>query len=179
MAARRRGHLLPHMPQPVQHFCAQAPLQVRIFPRQSCPYTLLTFPRKCGRVVCNACSPHRIIIPHQYIVRPPGSEIPLPQSLLIDGLGGGYFDVNGLSGGERVRLCNPCVPDPNIAPPHSPVPPQVPSPRSAHHRSRSSLSSAYGPVPSSNRYSAVIPPSSGYEHYRYYSPRTRSITMVS
>ncbi|KAI9166928.1 hypothetical protein HJFPF1_03043 [Paramyrothecium foliicola] len=134
--------------------------------------------RKCGRVVCNACSPHRIIIPHQYIVRPPGSEIPLPQSLLIDGLGGGYFDVNGLSGGERVRLCNPCVPDPNTAPPQSPAPAQAPSPRSSHQRSRSSISSTHGPAPHSNRYSAVIPPSTGYDHYRYYAPRSRSITMA-
>ncbi|KAI6785710.1 uncharacterized protein J7T54_006049 [Emericellopsis cladophorae] len=42
--------------------------------------------RKCGRVVCNACSPHRIIIPHQFIVRPPGYELP-PESLLMDQLG--------------------------------------------------------------------------------------------
>jgi hypothetical protein len=27
---------------------------------------------------------------------------------------------NGGGGGERVRLCNPCVPDPNTAPPQSP-----------------------------------------------------------
>nr|CEG03029.1 unnamed protein product [Fusarium pseudograminearum CS3487] len=57
--------------------------------------------RKCGRVVCNSCSPHRIIIPHQYIVRPPGSEAAMHQSLLVDGLGAGYFDVNDMSGGER------------------------------------------------------------------------------
>ncbi|EGS19157.1 putative E3 ubiquitin-protein [Thermochaetoides thermophila DSM 1495] len=72
--------------------------------------------RKCGRVVCASCSPHRITIPHQYIVRPPGSSSPVPQrsssssheshSLFPD-----------FSGGERVRLCNPCVPDPNTAPP--------------------------------------------------------------
>jgi hypothetical protein len=136
--------------------------------------------RKCGRVVCNACSPHRIIIPHQYIVRPPGSEIPLPQSLLIDGLGGGYFDVNGLSGGERVRLCNPCVPDPNTAPPQSPVPTQAPSPRSTHHRSRSSFGNTLGPGQNPNRWSAVMPPNSAYtDPLRLYSPRTRSITMVS
>ncbi|RGP63589.1 kinase anchor [Fusarium sporotrichioides] len=57
--------------------------------------------RKCGRVVCNSCSPHRIIIPHQYIVRPPGAEAAMHHSLLVDGLGAGYFDVNDMSGGER------------------------------------------------------------------------------
>ncbi|KAH7329265.1 hypothetical protein B0I35DRAFT_40764 [Stachybotrys elegans] len=128
--------------------------------------------RKCGRVVCNSCSPHRIIIPHQYIVRPPGSEIPLPQSLLIDGLGGGYFDVNGLSGGERVRLCNPCVPDPNTAPPHSPSP--APSPRASHYRSRSSLANAYGSPPHTNRYGIVL---SSRDPYHHYSSRSRSVTM--
>ena len=30
--------------------------------------------RKCGRVVCAACSPHRITIPRQYIVQPPSSS---------------------------------------------------------------------------------------------------------
>lgn len=35
--------------------------------------------RKCGRVVCAACSPHRITIPRQFIVRPPESTV-LPSS---------------------------------------------------------------------------------------------------
>ncbi|KPM40649.1 hypothetical protein AK830_g5895 [Neonectria ditissima] len=60
--------------------------------------------RKCGRVVCNSCSPHRIIIPHQYIVRAPGSDVGIPQSLMIDGLGAGYFDIRNISGGERPKL---------------------------------------------------------------------------
>lgn len=57
--------------------------------------------RKCGRVVCAACSPHRITIPRQYIVQPPSSldEPPSPVS-------------RNLGGGEVVRVCNPCVPDP-------------------------------------------------------------------
>ncbi|KAK4150347.1 FYVE zinc finger-domain-containing protein [Chaetomidium leptoderma] len=74
--------------------------------------------RKCGRVVCNACSPHRITIPHQYIVRPPGAPRPLaqgPSLSLLDSQG--WYPEFG--GGERVRLCNPCVPDPNTAPPQS------------------------------------------------------------
>ncbi|CAH0049406.1 unnamed protein product [Clonostachys solani] len=111
--------------------------------------------RKCGRVVCNSCSPHRIIIPHQYIVRPPGAEIPiLPQTLLTDQLGVGYFDVNGIPGGERVRLCNPCVPDPNIAPPQglssSASTPPAANFRGSHSRSRSSIGNAYEAAMSSN-----------------------------
>ncbi|KAI1431017.1 hypothetical protein GGR50DRAFT_127188 [Xylaria sp. CBS 124048] len=61
--------------------------------------------RKCGRVVCHSCSPHRITIPYAFIVRPPGVE------------GGGNATPLGPMGGERVRLCNPCVPDPNTTPP--------------------------------------------------------------
>ena len=65
--------------------------------------------RKCGRVVCAACSPHRITIPKQYVVQPPNmadgeQEPPSPIS------GGNYY--RGLGGGEVVRVCNPCVPDP-------------------------------------------------------------------
>ncbi|KAL2165255.1 hypothetical protein VTH06DRAFT_552 [Thermothelomyces fergusii] len=79
--------------------------------------------RKCGRVVCNACSPHRITIPHRYIVRPPGAPRPLSQgpSLSLLDSQGWYPEF---SGGERVRLCNPCVPDPNTAPPQSQTHPQ-------------------------------------------------------
>lgn len=77
--------------------------------------------RKCGRVVCNECSPHRITIPRQYIVHPPGSlDEPLPSSDIPtidltsgddDGLGFSRRN-SALGGGEKVRLCNPCVPDP-------------------------------------------------------------------
>ncbi|KAK4147714.1 FYVE zinc finger-domain-containing protein [Dichotomopilus funicola] len=73
--------------------------------------------RKCGRVVCNSCSPHRITIPHQYIVRPPHAPRPAPHGpplSLLDSQG--WYPE--FSGGEKVRLCNPCVPDPNVAPPH-------------------------------------------------------------
>lgn len=52
--------------------------------------------RKCGRVVCASCSPHRITIPREYIVQPPG-----------------YQEGSPLMGGaEVVRVCKPCVPDP-------------------------------------------------------------------
>lgn len=39
--------------------------------------------RKCGRVVCNKCSPHRITIPYQYIVRPPGALGSIPLDLCL------------------------------------------------------------------------------------------------
>lgn len=92
--------------------------------------------RKCGRVVCNECSPHRITIPRQYIVNPPGPEIPTsptigrgdPIDLTQDDDNNGrsrsisspgFYGASGitLEGGEKVRLCNPCVPDPQPEPP--------------------------------------------------------------
>ncbi|PKS06381.1 hypothetical protein jhhlp_007129 [Lomentospora prolificans] len=95
--------------------------------------------RKCGRVVCNACSPHRIVIPYQYIVRPP-TQARISQLYLGDD-GIGYSD-----GGERVRLCNPCVPDPNTNPPSALTSPNQNSPR-PHHRSQSSVSGGFGAFP--------------------------------
>ncbi|KAH6606641.1 kinase anchor [Trichoderma cornu-damae] len=134
--------------------------------------------RKCGRVVCNSCSPHRIIIPHQFIVRAPGSEVPLPPTLFFDNSGAGYVDMNGLSGGERVRLCNPCVPDPNTAPPQSPVSPTL-SPRSERRRSRASLGSGGYPTapPVNSRYGGVFAVGQSNDPYQFYTSRTRSITM--
>ncbi|KAL6868383.1 FYVE domain-containing protein [Trichoderma novae-zelandiae] len=132
--------------------------------------------RKCGRVVCNSCSPHRIIIPHQFIVRAPGTEVPLPPALLYDSTGAGYVDLNGLSGGERVRLCNPCVPDPNTAPPQSPASPAL-SPRSSRRRSRASMGSGYPTSPAANRYGGVFSAGQSNDPYQFYTSRTRSITM--
>ena len=135
--------------------------------------------RKCGRVVCNSCSPHRIMIPHQYIVRPPGSVTPLPQSLLVDRFGTGYIDANGTAGGERVRLCNPCVPDPNTAPPQSPSQASPLSPRTPHQRTRSNAGGAYGPGPQSTWYGGLFEGGSRNDPLLLYAPRSRSITMVS
>ncbi|KAF4447394.1 hypothetical protein F53441_9072 [Fusarium austroafricanum] len=135
--------------------------------------------RKCGKVVCAACSPHRIIIPHQYIVRPPGPETAFNQAMLVDALGAGYLNINDISGGERVRLCNPCVPDPNTAPPQSSSPQVTLSPRSSHQRSRSSIGNAYGTLQPSNRHGAVFAPGTSGDPYRYLSPRVRSVTMGS
>ncbi|RDA82627.1 hypothetical protein CP532_1219 [Ophiocordyceps camponoti-leonardi (nom. inval.)] len=136
--------------------------------------------RKCGRVVCNSCSPHRIIIPHQYIVRAPGSEVSsmsTTTSLLLDGLGAGYFDAGGSSGGERVRLCNPCVPDPNTAPPQSPASSTGASSPS-HRRSRSNV---YGVTRGGGGggYGAATVFTAGRsgDAYPYYAPRWRSVTM--
>lgn len=87
--------------------------------------------RKCGRVVCNSCSPHRITIPHQYIVQPPLGGVSMTTVSEFSRPGaestgaGSSGEVTTLGGGERVRLCNPCVPDPNVAPPQ-------PSPNNLH-----------------------------------------------
>lgn len=98
--------------------------------------------RKCGRVVCANCSPHRITIPRQFIVHPPSG---LDQSFGADATPISTIDLTGddddeeapgptephttnrwpnrdnwidpaLGGGQEVRLCNPCVPDPNPLP---------------------------------------------------------------
>ncbi|KAH8815236.1 FYVE zinc finger-domain-containing protein [Xylogone sp. PMI_703] len=108
--------------------------------------------RKCGRVVCNACSPHRITIPYQYIVQPPNDGITtalvleghLPSNSRNSGVPIGY---SGLGGGARVRLCNPCVPDPNIAPPQTPQPSARLHPSGQvgyHSRATSSANVFYG-----------------------------------
>lgn len=128
--------------------------------------------RKCGRVVCNSCSPHRIIIPHQYIVRPPGYEISYAPSLFMDSIGSGYLEAGRMPGGERVRLCNPCVPDPNTDPPTSPTP------RSPHQRSRSSISGGYGGATDAGRFAGFVNALPGMDPGQYQSARSRSITMV-
>ncbi|KAL2041993.1 hypothetical protein N7G274_005181 [Stereocaulon virgatum] len=91
--------------------------------------------RKCGRVVCASCSPHRITIPRQFIVHPPEDAANSPTTttnpglhvidLTADGNGphpyerpqSSDYKINpALGGGQEVRLCNPCVPDPNPLP---------------------------------------------------------------
>ena len=103
--------------------------------------------RKCGRVVCANCSPHRITIPRQFIVHPPDDAAQSPTTLTNPGVQ--IVDLTGddegahprerpqssdyridpaLGGGQEVRLCNPCVPDPNPLP-HLPYhsPPTIPT----------------------------------------------------
>lgn len=93
---------------------------------------------------------------------------------------GGYLDTDGISGGERVRLCNPCVPDPNTAPPQSPTPL---SPRTAHSRSRSSVSSVssvYDGVQASGRYGGLVGALQAVNDTQpYHGSRTQSIALVS
>ncbi|KAL5337441.1 FYVE zinc finger-domain-containing protein [Aspergillus crustosus] len=126
--------------------------------------------RKCGRVVCSSCSPHRITIPRQYIVHPPTSDhsntSAIAQratqivSLNVDDLLQPPVAVNpALGGGEEVRLCNPCVPDPNPEPPLGYPPFRTPgeatsAPNWTRHRSYHSLSTPsrqhqhpYGSIP--------------------------------
>lgn len=180
---------MSHLPRAVQFLCPQAPLQVcediatYRTPSLRCNTELKGFGkantehRKCGRVVCATCSPHRIIIPHQYIVRPSGSDTMMPTSFFADGLGSAYFESNALSGGERVRLCNPCVPDPNTAPPQSPSQSIGPNSPPSHHRSRSSQASSQGLAHPSNRYEGAFTGTDNADPLRHYS-RARSITMV-
>ncbi|KAK4673157.1 hypothetical protein QC763_109360 [Podospora pseudopauciseta] len=119
--------------------------------------------RKCGRVVCASCSPHRITIPYQYIVQPPGAPRIFPQGAAMP-----PSDRDGwypsLSGGERVRLCNPCVPDPNTTPPQ------------ALGADNGNADTAEGTSPGSNRWSFYFggaqPAPTSTTH-----ARSRSVTM--
>ncbi|KAI1873147.1 uncharacterized protein JN550_003400 [Neoarthrinium moseri] len=135
--------------------------------------------RKCGRVVCANCSPHRITIPHQYIVRAPG-EVPPMAGPGVFGGERGVADFSLLGGGERVRLCNPCVPDPNTTPltrPSPTVPGSTPqSMRSPHQRSQSSADgTAYLRSGLNERYLPPIPTSTRPADSA--SSRSRSATM--
>lgn len=132
--------------------------------------------RKCGRVVCADCSPHRITIPHPYIVRAPGEISGAQRS--ADGLGLAF-----IGGGMRVRLCNPCVPDPNTTPPQSQpqsshVPRFVTRPaRPGHLRSHSSVSSAtYADSEGNEDRLSSTPASDSWS--RDISVRSRSATVV-
>lgn len=89
--------------------------------------------RKCGRVVCSTCSPHRITIPRQYIVTP--------------------YDTahhSELGGGDVVRVCNPCVPDPW-------VPPGSPNPAASVTTASATVDIPQPPVPTRYR-SGMQPP---------------------
>ncbi|KAL1903077.1 hypothetical protein Sste5346_000361 [Sporothrix stenoceras] len=73
-----------------------------------------------------------------FIVQPPGSQ---PYQIQAAGSQTGLAgDMSYLGGGERVRLCNPCVPDPNTAPP-SATGPAAGSSNRYHSRS---FSTAHG-----------------------------------
>jgi hypothetical protein len=94
--------------------------------------------RKCGRVVCNDCSPHRITIPRQFIVHPPDTSAETHSRSRDTRVPIETIDLTedtereerpnlirtttttgsnpALGGGEKVRLCNPCVPDPQPSP---------------------------------------------------------------
>ena len=160
--------------------------------------------RKCGRVVCANCSPHRITIPRQFIVHTPDASALNPglrTNIGIEAVDLTSDDANesasheerpqssdyqidpALGGGQEVRLCNPCVPDPNPLP-HMPYPSQSYHPfevrrqtdriPSCRHRSYSSAQAPSPDEPSpgsgqmssgpleyyrSNNNAAVSPPS--------------------
>ncbi|RKF76623.1 putative fyve zinc finger protein [Golovinomyces cichoracearum] len=69
--------------------------------------------RKCGRVVCDSCSPYRIVLPHQYIVKPINHAETLTSHNERRHQSDHRSSSEDLGGGRQVRLCNPCVPDLN------------------------------------------------------------------
>ena len=151
--------------------------------------------RKCGRVVCSECSPHRITIPRQFIVNPPdlesfspqdGSRRGQPIDLTVDD----DDDENNDSrptprfqeGGEKVRLCNPCVPDPQPEPPpnfpsagqtipvqsRSPPLPSFPRNQRPHTNILGQISRNQPPYPTGLHQSNSVP---GRSHGFSYGPR--------
>lgn len=116
--------------------------------------------RKCGRVVCATCSPHRITIPRQFIVHPPENKRAStlrnePIDLTHDDTENSGEEANmspgqprnpALGGGEEVRLCRPCVPDPQPAPPRNSS--FAPDLRRVHHFTNGiPLDRDHNPVP--------------------------------
>lgn len=69
--------------------------------------------RKCGRVVCDSCSPYRIVLPHQYIVKPINHAETLTSHNERIHQSDHRSSSEDLGGGRQVRLCNPCVPNLN------------------------------------------------------------------
>ncbi|KAK6539480.1 hypothetical protein TWF694_009703 [Orbilia ellipsospora] len=65
--------------------------------------------RKCGRVVCAPCSPHRIVIPKSYVVYPPNAiDVDLASESYVDAAGNRRGSYGGDTGVE-VRICNTCL----------------------------------------------------------------------
>ncbi|KAF3934131.1 hypothetical protein ABW20_dc0100407 [Dactylellina cionopaga] len=64
--------------------------------------------RKCGRVVCAPCSPHRIVIPKSFVVYPPNA-IDLDQSQSYVDSSGNRRDSYVGDTGVEVRICNNCL----------------------------------------------------------------------
>ncbi|EPE09722.1 fyve zinc finger protein [Ophiostoma piceae UAMH 11346] len=145
-----------------------------------CPICFVYFSLFTRKHHCS-CSPHRITIPHAFIVQPPEVQQAREQASAAGGVPARAAAASALPslgaagvpvGGERVRLCNPCVPDPNTSPPSSGA--LASQHRSnTHIRSRSGSSIAGG-NPSGNYYSFAGPDASSSRSRRpgldFFSP---------
>lgn len=68
--------------------------------------------RKCGQVVCDQCSSHRLDLPKRLIVRPPwDSSVPTSPILEQDDL----YVHSQQDSSEVVRVCDPCKADTKVA----------------------------------------------------------------
>ncbi|KAF3939830.1 hypothetical protein ABW19_dt0204427 [Dactylella cylindrospora] len=66
--------------------------------------------RKCGRVVCAPCSPHRIVIPKSFVVYPPNTIDPdLALLGITDPVNNRRHSYMGGDTGVEVRICNNCL----------------------------------------------------------------------
>lgn len=106
--------------------------------------------------MCSNCSPHRITIPRQFIVHPPSPTTSLGQTIIdltADDSDPTQPLSRALGGGEEVRVCNPCVPDPNYSLPPQPqgLPHQHPGQPSAVTSFPPQFSSLSGQPPPTRR----------------------------
>lgn len=90
----------------------------------------------------------------------------------MPGVEGSISDFSVLGGGERVRLCNPCVPDPNTTPPQTQRSSQPTVADGRPTRTRLSSNSV-------GDYSTGPRPHSRHVPHGYTHSRTRSATTVS
>ena len=72
--------------------------------------------RKCGKIVCGWCSGHRIRLMRACVARTPGTAVTAETaSTAATGVGAAAGeDISDPWGLVEVRVCNPCVPDPNV-----------------------------------------------------------------
>lgn len=124
--------------------------------------------RKCGKVVCANCSPHRIAIPRQYTVNPPAVH---PIEIDLTGDSSQEDDTTArlaadeiypfTNGGQEVRLCNPCIPDPHSLP----TPPSSSS-ASSPYRNRTPTFGQPSQIPRMDSYSNNRRASIDYSRYQ-------------
>ncbi|ROV99926.1 hypothetical protein VMCG_06180 [Cytospora schulzeri] len=114
--------------------------------------------RKCGRVVCASCSPHRITIPYQYIVQPSGTPRPGVQrySSYLPSSEGGFADFSSLGGEDECPVCHRELPAQDL--------PNYEALRETHINMCITAHSTYGGTPTGEG-SSILPRRTGMFPY--------------